>query len=419
MGLANRLTVSGLSRAERCPRSAATDAVVVSHEEASDVYRARGSAIARYLALVDQLAANGARDLGDAREAALELMEPASRAWCSVVDLEALPHGTGQWAVEVALAWDPWEMRGQELSRGSTARAYDSLEPHLLPGTADALALADDGRRVVVLDVKTGWKPLGPPGQALQLLGYAVAAADTYGATGADVGWVWLHEDGLPRYEMASLDAFDLDAARARVQDVWGAVQRAKRQLPPPVAGPWCQHCPAFLRCPAQAELLGALVGTDNPFGDLADADMGLVLAKLERAEAVVEAVRESVRTYAKARPIPLEDGRVYGLQEQTHTGLDADTIEAKLPELAPALVRVEKKASLEDLRAVARERADKRNAELAALTIGGKVPRKDRATIGGEERLLRAQLQAAGALSEVVVPKLTKFHLKGDGKDE
>jgi RecB family exonuclease len=316
-----KLTGSGFGRAEKCPASTFLPHVLEQSSHAS----ARGSAIHRFLCLVAEVG----------RDAALALIEEEHRETCAIIELDALPHSTPDaWGCEVAFAWDSQADTARELYRGSGAREYGELAEHEVAGTADLVGLADEGKTVIILDVKTGWAPLGPPAESLQLLFYAVAAARAYGAEKAVVGFVRL-TDGYPVYQYATVDGLDLELAAERLKRVlfdarMAEVDYGATNQVTPVAGDHCTYCPAFSRCPAKVTLARELAVQSlslDPTQLTPVLDVTTAAAVIERLWAVQELlkrVESVVDEFARAHPVTLSDGRVYGAIETSKESFDA-----------------------------------------------------------------------------------------------
>ncbi len=363
-----RLTGSGFARAEACPASTFLPGV----EEGPSQYAKLGEAVHRYLCLVAEVGA----------ESALALIDEEFRDVCKVLDLDGLPHGTPEgWAFEVAFAWDPRADTARELYRGSGERDYSAAVDGEVPGTADLVGL--DGNTVIVLDLKTGWRPLGDPKTSLQLGFYAVAAARAYGASSALVGYIRL-ADGVPRYEHASLDEFELEAMAERLQAVLTAAQDAEIEHDAtgkvtPVMGAHCVYCPAYLRCPAKAtlarELAAQAVSTDpaqlTPVLDAASVPQAL--ERLWLAQEVLKRVEKTLEEYAMAHPVTLPDGRVYGPIEQSTETFDPVLGREALAkqfgeEVADAAVEVKSTLTKASIARVLKEKALKPGEKFAPL---------------------------------------------------
>jgi hypothetical protein len=339
-----KVTISGLARAEKCRPSTFLPRV---EEEASKAAE-RGRVIHAFLA--------GCATQG--REESLKAVPESFRFECEAIDLERLPHSDPEaWAVEVGLAWD-WETdTGRELFRATDTRDYSSARPTELCGTADLLGLTSDA--VVVMDLKTGWGRLAPPGEAPQLLGYAVAAARAYGRDRAIVGWIRLREE-QPYYEQATLDMLELDSAAARLRCILEAAQGAEllHQIEPdataPVVGDHCRYCPAYRQCPANVGLLKDLVYRDQ-VGEVPvlNAETApLVLVRLEAAQKVLDQVFDALRQYAEIEPFPLPGGQMFGRVATAKESIDALVAKEILgDEFWRSVVKIEHKLTKADLK--------------------------------------------------------------------
>jgi hypothetical protein len=324
-------TMSGLHRAEACPASAHLPSVIDNrHHE----YRERGNALHAYLAT---------RDLSAVAE---EYREEAA-----AIDLDVLD-AVGQWRPEVAFVLDV-ETGAARVVGENIGRAYPKLESNEVAGTADLVGLTDDA--VVVLDLKSGSGSLPPPREALQLLGLALAAARAYGRDSAIVGWLRLF-NGKPVFQWEKLDGFDLSAALVRVRDVLRGVESADANATP-VLGAHCRYCPAALRCPAQTSLLAALVGKGLT---LDEADLPGVVERLDAAEMAVKAARALVDEMAKASPIRLPTGEVYGLVTGEKERLDVEKTRALLQAELPEAFEQEWSVSKSSVREALRKRTPK-----------------------------------------------------------
>jgi hypothetical protein len=398
-----RLTGSGFGRAEACPASTFLPAV----KEAGGAAAVHGNVVHRYLCLVSEVGA----------EAALELMNLEHREVCAAIDLEQLPHAQrGAWAAEVSVAWDWATGAGREMARGSGRHEYD-IGPTESAGTADLATLVDG--RLVVLDVKSGFADLGPPGEALQLLFYAVGLAAAWGATEATVGFVY--PDGR-QSKTAHLDAFDLAAAAERLRAVVERCRELEARYQAdghvtPRSGEHCRYCPAFLRCPAKATLVRelALQAASSDPTDLApvlDADsVPQVLERLLAAEEVLARVRRVLEEWAATSPVRLPDGRIFGAVEQSKESFDPDvggSVLARLfgPEVAAKAVEVTKELTKA---AVKRELRGVYEARKAA---GQKV------TLSGLEREAHEAIREAGGATVSVWKSVRVFKPRAQLKE-
>lgn len=362
------LSISALARAKVCPASVLLGGV---RDLRDTLARARGSAIHAYLCDVVKL--------GEAE--AIARVPKLFVEECLAIDLASLPHSSSMaWAVELAMAYDCGNDTAREISRGLGDRDYSSCSDDELPGTADVVGLTADA--VVVLDVKTGWARLGRPAESLQLLGYAVAAARLFKRDEAIVGWIRL-TDGQPRYEYAKLDCFALDAAAAAIAEVVEAVRHAELNSEPlePTISSHCTYCPSYLRCPAQATLLAEVaahaavdgpvpldIGTEEGRAALVESTFSdperlhKFLVRLDAMKKLVTWLDDAVHDSARAKPLLLPGGEVYGVVTMAREKLDALVAQKALAdEFGQAFADEAIEVSLETSKAAIKRAATKR----------------------------------------------------------
>ena len=302
---APRLTGSGLERAAICPASA-----VLPHVQTVSEHAERGSQIHAFLEAVN---AKG-------REAALAEVDDEIRPVCEALDVAKLPTDPSRFAAEVAFAYDTENGQARELGRG-IGRAYD-VTPTEIAGTADVIALLDDDG-VFVADFKSGWSRRTAARESLQLRFYALCAARTYGRSRAVVQVIRLFEDGETWTDEAALDAFDLDAFALDLGALMSGIEADRKALaagiePEMVEGSHCKWCPAFSRCPAKVALVQLPPRVEITPDGAAAAYQRLRLYReaLDKAEAIL-------KDYARANPILLPDGTVYGPRYDSTKRLD------------------------------------------------------------------------------------------------
>lgn len=326
-----KFTMSSSARAEACAPSTFLPRI----EETASYAAERGRAIHAFLCAVANIG----------REKAVEAMPDTFRAECEVIDLERMPHATPDaWAFEVGLAWD-WETdTARELFRNTDSRDYSGKRPTELCGTADVLGVTGDS--VIVLDVKTGYFPLGAPEKSLQLLSYAVAAARAYGKANALVGWIRLRDE-QPYFEQAFVSMLELDQAAARMRATVDAAMAGEMLFgldPSTLAltvGPHCKFCPSFRVCPANVSLLGELVRVGDRKQNLPVLDASTapqILMRAEAAQKVLDQVVETVKTYAESHPFDLPNGDRYGKTGSTREKLDGMVAKKVLEDIDPVL---------------------------------------------------------------------------------
>lgn len=322
-------TASRLERADACPAS-----VVLPQVDAETTAASIGIAIHSFLERVAEVG----------RDAALELVPPNARRFAEAIPLDRLPVAGECFAAEVAFAYDPDTDRGRELGR-SIGRSYvlAGLDPEREFGaTVDVVGLGSD--LVYVADWKTGRGPVTSPPANLQLRAGALAAARAYGVGGALVQVVHLDDDGsvwLDPREPAALDAFDLDATRTQLEVLavrirTAADELAAGRLPNVRVGRHCAGCRAVAMCPAAGLAVRAIVVAASGAAPLTPDVVaegltpGTALDFLGRIDAVKHALdvaEEGLRIYARANPIDLGDGKVWGPRTLTRETVDASTV--------------------------------------------------------------------------------------------
>lgn len=317
-----RLTASGLALAALCPASHALPAV--EHEETDAMRAGTGrhaylSAVAHAIGAGTGLASEG---LALARTAALEDV-PTDAPWrgtCEAIDLEDLFAGLAQRAdgtaspvtfveTDLAHAWVPSTDTAAALGVAAH-RAYADAEG--LAGTLDWLAHHADGG-LTVLDFK-GTRRNAPAREHLQLALYALQVARARGLDTVHVALCYIDEEGGLIWDRATLDAWDLDAAAARLREIHAAVTAARDATPAPTrAGEHCGECPCVRVCPAMVALVRELVAEGAPTPDrlalLSDEDAGAAWERLEIAETAFGAARRALRARAEIRGLPLPGG--------------------------------------------------------------------------------------------------------------
>ena len=117
---------------------------------------------------------------------------------------------------------------------------YDDIDPSVLPGTLDLVAVGE--KTAVVIDLKSGKKVE----DRQQLYAQAVAASRYYDVPTVKVGYLYARKTKCDEPEWEVLDADRLDAEA-------GKLARLMRKLPmaEPVPGDHCWRCDARPSCPA------------------------------------------------------------------------------------------------------------------------------------------------------------------------
>lgn len=278
-------------------------------------YSSRGSAIHAFLADVT----------GVGRDEALARVPSEHRPACVAIDVGRLPAcDPGAYAAEVAFAYDPAAGTAREIGRGLSRRdAYATLAPGEIPGTADVVGLTVDS--VVIADYKTGWADIAPVRRNWQLRFYALCACLAYGRSRAHIAIVRIKDDGTVWADQETIEAFDLDMFAGELAELLGKIGAGAKQL---TTGAHCRYCPAFAWCPAQTNLVRALV--DKP-GEAVEVVAGRLTPEtaarawhaLKALKMATDRIDEALRTYALSTPIDLGHGSCLGPCERETTTID------------------------------------------------------------------------------------------------
>jgi hypothetical protein len=311
------LTGSGVERAAICLASAVLPRTETRSDDAN-----RGHVIHAYLQAVNE----------HGREAALALVPDDMRAACEAIDLSRLPVDPSRFAAEVAFAFDTATGKARELGRG-IGRRYE-CSPTEVAGTSDVIALLDDDA-VLVDDYKSGWSRRPRASESLQLRFYALAGARAYGRSRAVVRLTRIMEDGEVWVDEAALDAFDLDSFAADLGALASQIEEARKLYaegvePDMAEGAHCRWCPAFSRCPAKCALLAA----DPACAAITPEGAARAYERIKLHRQALDAAEEILRDYARANPIPLPDGTVYGVRLDSTKRLDGKVAAAALRDL-------------------------------------------------------------------------------------
>lgn len=387
---------SGLDRAELCPGSLVLPSL---DSGEGSIYADHGRAMHRFLDIVAKLVNQGANAI-DAGKTAIALLELEHRAVAAAIDLSTVPHTQpGVWQSELAMVFD-FELRRGELLPDVKDRQYPKrTSKWQVFGTADLVGV--DGDCVVVIDLKTGWGWRRPPEESLQLLFYAVTAAQALGCTRARVGYMVMHEnDDVPRFKIAEISELALAAAESRIADV---LTKGEGIDPSDVsnfrAGSGCRYCPSIRVCPAHVTRLATMVkgprhalkaitGHEDLTVIFAE-DLPLLLEAIEGGFTALKQLREDVKNAVRAvGSIPLANG--YELAESY---IERDTLIAEKavpvletefgPGSAERVITIKKFLTKKSLKELVRERAARTAEKMAPV-----------------ERLVLQRLEEAGAVS-------------------
>jgi RecB family exonuclease len=374
------VTVSALPRAEACIASVVLPQV----DEGSGLYAAHGNAVHDFLDAIAK---------GTTREQALAAVVLQHRQACAAINLELVPHNDPEaWASELAMVLD-WETGRGRFVKLAGHRQYGEMGPTEIPGTADLVGRDDD--RVIILDVKTGFKWLGDPRDSLQLGAYAVAAASALGCSSARVGFLYVHEGEEPRLVVDDLTAEDLAAMAERIAGVMRSIDWAKTTGDfAPHLGDHCTYCPAFRACPAKRALwdaflsnhldtakaaLGADMSTLDGVGTVLPIEKtprALDLLKQVRnlADILEKEVKDQVRAFG---PVPIEGRPNYVLAEvecstETLDGIKAFPVLvemfADMPDAVADAVKTTVTVTKDAIDELVHKRAEKTKERIGAL---------------------------------------------------
>jgi hypothetical protein len=264
------------------------------------------------------------------REAALDAVEPQDlRAMMEAIDLEGLPIDPAAYAAEVTFAWSTMSGEARELGRG-LQRDYSAAGDDELVGTADTVALlGSDG--VFVSDFKGEHDHgVAPPARNLQLRMLGLAAARAYGRERVVLEIIRPREGAAWR-ERAELDVWGLAEVAEELRELVRDVRRAGLEELRLVVGPHCSRCPSIRHCPAHVALVRELATADAMAERMEDAltpsTAGRAWMRIKAAEAALARIKGSIRAMAERTPIPLEDGRVLGLERRRHESYEPKTL--------------------------------------------------------------------------------------------
>lgn len=281
----------------------------------------RGSAIHAFLAAVSEIG----------REKALASVPEEYQDACEAIDTERLPTHL---APEVAFLLDLETGEAEELGRDIDRRYPADLGPMQIVGTADLVGIDEGSDAVVVYDYKTGWAAQEEAGLHWQIKSLALAAARAYGQSAARIGIIRVPETGRPSYDVAELDAFDLDAIEAELRRTLEKVAQAREAVeagrtPDVHMGSHCRHCPAAYSCPGQVGLLRAVAVSPDvaepALDELTPELAAEAYRRSQRIEEMLKRLRAQLEGVATRAPIPLGNGRELGPVTMRREKLFAD----------------------------------------------------------------------------------------------
>lgn len=377
-------TGSSTERATECPASHALPQVDGPAGEAAE----RGTVGHRYLERIPQVGA----------EKALVEAADGERDWLSEVVLDGLPLGEG-WRQEVAFGLDLATGKATEIGSG-LQRRYER-RPGCVYATIDVCRR--DGSMAKVLDYKFELydNRQRAPRESAQLLTCALLVARAWNVSTVAVGFVHVRSNGTHWTEMATLDAFDLDAHFDTLRETAARIAQAEEriaagQTPDVKRGPWCRWCKSVAACPAVTSLVRAVsqapAATAQSILDALTPDTAaLAYRRLQEVEDALKPVRAALYLYGSEVGVDLGEGRVYGAvttQRESIDGRIARKVLAQLvaPEVAESAVEFStSKAAIERaLRPVAK--AKKEAGEKVTLAALQRQALEEIARAGGVE---------------------------------
>jgi hypothetical protein len=89
---------------------------------------------------------------------------------------------------------------------------------------------------------------------------------------------------------------------------------------PPTAVGPWCKYCKAFVSCPAQMNMVAALLGDlsriEQSVAQYEDEDFGVAWTRLREAKQALERIEDAIKGAALRAPVPLPTGKFLHMVE-------------------------------------------------------------------------------------------------------
>jgi CRISPR/Cas system-associated exonuclease Cas4 (RecB family) len=301
------LSGSGLARAEACPAAYALDADRErAHDERSDA--SRGTAIHAYCERLSR---------GVARAKALALCPREVLETCAGINPAAIPAGEP----EIAFSLNVATGESRRLERVAH-RSYGELLPTEIPGTLDLIVRPENNHGLaLVIDFKTGVESVPAARGCLQLEFGAICVANDFGVDEVEIQIARIDEEGAIHFDAHVMDAFALEAARARIARVFARVTEARAAR---LAGEeskvresrYCKYCPTKGHCPAYGREAMALATRSEGWleglrADLASNDGAAHwYERYKKAAWIVDELKKELDARILAGDIVLPDGR-------------------------------------------------------------------------------------------------------------
>lgn len=230
------------------------------------------------------------------------------------------------WSAEVKVFYDLANDVGGTVGQGSD-RGYEDRGPFVVFGTADVVGT--NGTRFVVVDRK-GFNEQTPAHRNPQVLILALAVSRWMGLREGDVAIA----PKMGAIDAAEVGGLELDAFAAQAKEALVAVVRAQeaRFNGIPLTfneGRHCLYCPATAACPAKQALALQLRNEPALRLDLTkDADAADAYDFAQKVRQLLKRLDGALYARAAERPIPLNDGRVFGqVVKPGAEKLDGDTV--------------------------------------------------------------------------------------------
>jgi tetrahydromethanopterin S-methyltransferase subunit G len=319
------VTASAVERALACPAS-----TVLARVDRTTAYAERGHGKHAYIRAVLT---------GTPVETAIAATDEEDRATCKAIDWDKLCGDLDEIEAEAAFAIDVVARTARRLGHnigrdyaGAASRLGQPLGESEVPGSADIVGRSRRTGRLTVIDTKSGYQDVTPPGDNGQGRFFAAAL---HLLTGEDVDFriAKLKPTGRVWNDEATFTAWDVDVFLDELEEALGRARAMRRALPvaPSVhEGDWCGYCPALDTCPAKTALARTMLETLAPLDvegaikAMSDEDAGraYVLAH-DRAAPIVDRVIEALKARAKASPFPLPDGKILRAAPYTKENLN------------------------------------------------------------------------------------------------
>ncbi len=277
-------TGSGIERAHECRASSVLPRVW----RAGGRWASRGTEVHAYLERI----ANGMPPAES-----LLLTSEEHRPAAEGVDLPALAEDL-RLTAEVAFAYNPFTDTARELGR-SLERDYSSVTEDEIPLTIDVAGLAAGVG--IVRDYKTGFTRLARTRGNWQMRGAAIAVARTFDLDQVDAQLIYLREGRPVWRDRATFNAFELAGIAAELRTMIERVRADRAAFADghriePTQGSWCNYCPSWSSCPAQAALVRwALTGEGDGLRPIEAGDLASALERVKLGKKALDKIEQQI----------------------------------------------------------------------------------------------------------------------------